>query len=366
LLPLAISFYTFQQIAFLVDTYRGFVGWVSFLNYAVFVTFFPQLIAGPIVHHKEVMPQFASRQNLADFNRLAVALSIFTVGLFKKTVIADGLAPTANLVFAKADAGNLVSSIEAFAGTFAYSFQLYFDFSGYSDMAIGLALLFGIRLPVNFRSPYRADSIIEFWRRWHITLSRFLRDYLYIPLGGNRKGATRRATNMMTTMLLGGLWHGAGWTFVIWGGLHGASLLINQIWAGVILRHPGLRLPKSVAVGLTFVTISFFWIFFRAETVDGALNIISGMGNFDAGLMSQSQLALLLGAGVQKVYYTVGLFILAFAIVFGAPNAASYYLDGKSGFKFNPDLAHLIFVVAMWVVIILTIGDSSEFLYFQF
>src|ERR1700761_7294189 len=229
-LPLGISFFTFQQIAYLVDVMRGAKVERDIVAYALFVSFFPHLIAGPLVHHAEMIPQFKRGRTGRSSVLAARGLAIFAAGLFKKVVIADNLAQFVSPVFAHLDAGGGVTTSWAWLATLAYTLQIYFDFSGYSDMAVGLALLFGIRLPVNFRSPYKAASIIEFWRRWHITLSRFLRDYLYIPLGGNRLGEQRRYLNLAVTMLLGGLWHGAGWTFLIWGGLHGVYLCANHLW----------------------------------------------------------------------------------------------------------------------------------------
>jgi alginate O-acetyltransferase complex protein AlgI len=283
LLPLAISFFTFQQIAYLVDCYRNQCGEYSFLHYSLFVTFFPQLIAGPIVHHREMMPQFAGKNVFrVDFEHLSVGFTLFAFGLFKKVVLADSLANYATPVFIAAEAGVAISALEAWGGALAYTFQLYFDFSGYSDMAIGLARLFGIRLPQNFNSPYKARNIIEFWRRWHITLSRFLRDHIYIPLGGNRTGESRRYVNMFATMLLGGLWHGAGWTFVIWGALHGLYLTINHGWQQWRKRRPRARpasafmrdwLPRIV----TFLAVVLAWVLFRAESFSGAMVVISSM-----------------------------------------------------------------------------------------
>jgi len=231
ILPLAISFFTFQQITYLVDAYSGKTREYNFLHYILFVTFFPQLIAGPIVHHREMLPQFA-KDTLYKLNHsnLAIGFAILLIGLFKKVVLADGVAPFATPVFAAADSGVEISFFEAWSGALAYTFQLYFDFSGYTDMAIGVARMFNVRLPLNFNSPYKSLSIVDFWRRWHMTLSAFLRDYLYIPLGGSRKGMPRRYINLMTTMLLGGLWHGAGWTFVVWGFLHGFYLVVNHAW----------------------------------------------------------------------------------------------------------------------------------------
>jgi D-alanyl-lipoteichoic acid acyltransferase DltB (MBOAT superfamily) len=225
-LPLAISFFTLQQVAFLVDSYEGLVEEKDFLDYAIFVSFFPQLIAGPIVHHAEMMPQFSSKWNmLKNYKNISAGLFIFSIGLFKKVVIADQFAQWANAGFNNAQVLNL---LEAWATSLSYTFQMYFDFSGYTDMAIGAALLFNIKLPINFNSPYKATSIQDFWRRWHITLSRFLRDYIYIPLGGNRRGEFRTYSNLMVTFLLGGLWHGAGWTFVFWGFLHGVALVLHR------------------------------------------------------------------------------------------------------------------------------------------
>src|SRR6516164_1639356 len=229
-LPLGISFFTFQQIAYLVDVMRGAPVERDIVSYTLFVSFFPHLIAGPLVDHAEMIPQFKRGRTSRSAVLAARGLAIFAAGLFKKVVIADNLAQFVSPVFAHLDAGGGVTTQWAWLATLAYTFQIYFDFSGYSDIAVGLALLFGIRLPVNFRSPYKAMSIIEFWRRWHITLSRFLRDYLYIPLGGNRLGEQRRHLNLMITMLLGGLWHGAGWNFLIWGGLHGLYLCANHLW----------------------------------------------------------------------------------------------------------------------------------------
>jgi len=271
-LPLAISFFTFQQIAYLVDSYRAETNEYDFLNYALFVTFFPQLIAGPIVHHKEMMPQFASRWNLVKkYRNIALGLFIFSIGLFKKVVIADTFAQWATQGF---DHAEILTFFEAWATSLSYTFQLYFDFSGYTDMAIGAALLFNIRLPINFDSPYKAKDIQDFWRRWHITLSRFLRDYIYIPLGGNRKGSFRTYSNLMATFILGGLWHGAGWTFVFWGFLHGMALVIHRIW-----KQLGFRMNAIFAWFITFNFVNIAWVFFRAQTWEDAVKVLKGMGD---------------------------------------------------------------------------------------
>jgi D-alanyl-lipoteichoic acid acyltransferase DltB (MBOAT superfamily) len=282
-LPVGISFYTFQQIAFLVDAFRGETREVRLVDYALFVSFFPQLIAGPIVHHREMLPQFRRRGRPGVRTRaLAVGLTILAVGLFKKVVLADSAALHATPVFRAADAGYAPALGDAWLGSLAYAMQIYFDFSGYSDMAIGLGALFGIRLPLNFSSPYKAASIVEFWRRWHRTLSRFLRDYLYVPLGGNRRGPVRRYANLLATMGLGGLWHGAGWTFLAWGLLHGTFLCLHHAWAAAAARlgiGPGAggRPRRAAGVLLTFVAVTVGWVFFRAATFDGAGRILAGM-----------------------------------------------------------------------------------------
>ena len=287
-LPLAVSFFTFQQIAYLVDSYRGETEKNDFLNYCLFVTFFPQLIAGPIVHHKEMLPQFAKRA-WRKFNskHVSVGLTIFFIGLFKKCILADGIAIYATPVFEAVDQDVAITFFEAWGGALAYTFQLYFDFSGYSDMAIGLGYMFGILLPVNFLSPYKSASIIDFWRRWHMTLSRFLRNYLYIPLGGNRKGPLKRHINIVITMLLGGLWHGAGWTFVAWGGLHGFFLVVNHVWRtinpSVFESSGGLSsiIGKLSAHIITFVAVIVAWVMFRSNSIGGALEFYKGMLGFN-------------------------------------------------------------------------------------
>lgn len=324
-LPLAISFFTFQQISFLVDTYRGDVTECDFPRYLLFVVFFPQLIAGPIVMQKETIPQFRLPvfKNRLILN-LAVGSTLFAIGLFKKIVLADGIAPYANSVFNLAETTSGVPFEAAWIGALAYTFQLYFDFSGYCDMALGLARMFGIRLPVNFNSPYKATSISDFWRRWHITLSHFLRDYLYIPLGGNRCGPVRRYGNLMITMLLGGLWHGASWTFVFWGGLHGAYLAVNHGWSALVSAGyiPSL-LPKSVgnvlSRGITLLAVVVAWVYFRAESFDGANNILAGMTGLST--VYEPKLWAAMVTGTAPVWAAM---ICLAAIVFLLPNAIEF------------------------------------------
>jgi alginate O-acetyltransferase complex protein AlgI len=269
-LPLGISFFTFQKIAFLVDAWRGRVSDVRFGDFALFVMFFPQLIAGPIVHHGEFIPQLqAEARWRPDARRFALGLTLFAAGLFQKCVIADTLGPLADSAFGLAAYGTRLRWLEAWVGVAAYGVQLLNDFAGYSHMALGLALLFGLRLPVNFLAPYTAGSIIEFWRRWHLTLSAFLRDYVYIPLGGNRHGHRRQLLNLFLTMVLAGLWHGAGWTFILWGVWHGAALCVNHLWR----RRPGAE-PAGTAPlwahGLTLLTVFFGWVLFRAPDLVSA------------------------------------------------------------------------------------------------
>jgi len=284
-LPIGISFFTFTQIAFLVDASRGAAREYKLVHYGLFVSYFPHLVAGPILHHREMMPQFADPSTYRPrWENFAVGVSILSIGLFKKVVIADALAPHAEVVFAAAAAGKTVTVLEAWSGALSYTFQLYFDFSGYSVMAIGISRLFGVRLPVNFDSPYKAKNIADFWRRWHMTLSRFLRDYLYVPLGGSRRGPARTYVNLLITMLLGGLWHGAGWTFVIWGALHGIFLVLHRALADSrAVRWIGAQGKVGHAIGvlLTFLCVVVAWVFFRAESFQAAVAVLRGMAGMD-------------------------------------------------------------------------------------
>lgn len=276
-LPLAISFFTFTQIIYLVDSYRGETAHYGLLNYSLFVTFFPHLIAGPLVQHSHIMPQFEERDSFRPHSEnIARGLFIFSVGLFKKVGIADVLAPHADRGF---DSGAALNFYEAWATSLSYTFQLYFDFSGYCDMAIGASLLFNIKLPINFNSPYKACSIQDFWRRWHITLSSFLRDFLYIPLGGSRISASRTYVNLIVTFLLGGLWHGATWMFVVWGLLHGIALAVHRAWTTI-----GGRMPTPLAWLLTFMFVNASWVFFRAHTFSDALRVLGGMIDVESAL----------------------------------------------------------------------------------
>ena len=361
-LPLAISFFTFQQIAYLVDTYQGKVEDSHFIDYCIFVTFFPQLIAGPIVHHRQMMPQFArlgTRQ--VNWETLCQGVFIFAMGLFKKVFIADSFAAFADQGYS---AHESLGMMEAWATTLSYTLQLYYDFSAYSDMAIGAALMLNIRLPVNFDSPYKSFSIREFWRRWHISLSSWLRDYVYVPLGGNRLGVRRTYINLFLTFLLGGLWHGAGWTFVIWGCLHGLALMAHRAWMAA-----GLRLPASLAWLLTFLFVHLAWVFFRAESLQQAVSMLSIM--FGAGSHGFAALPEGLGIGTgllgtPPLYYLLGFGFVAFVL----PNTlqVSGFLEYRGRFAYRRGWLSAMFVACalFFALVSATTNAPSAFLYFNF
>jgi alginate O-acetyltransferase complex protein AlgI len=360
LLPVGISFYTFTQIAFLVDAYRGKVARYALPHYALFVTYFPHLIAGPILHHKDMIPQFESAAaKRPNAHLILCGLIIFGIGLFKKTCLADGIQPLVSLAFGPATP----SFDQAWIGALAYTFQLYFDFSGYSDMAIGISLMFGIFLPLNFNSPYKASSIIDFWRRWHMTLSQFLRDYLYIPLGGNRHGRALRYVNLMITMLLGGLWHGAAWTFVAWGALHGVYLCINHAWSnyGPAIAPRFARPANMAAFILTFLSVVVAWVFFRADSLSSAALILSKMAD-------PTQIAF----GRGEMTYTAFIIVYA-AIAWFAPNTQTIMgydhknrTVGETLGAWPKAPAFLYASAAVLAFGILGIQQHSEFIYFRF
>jgi len=355
LLPLAISFFTFQQIAYLVDCYRAEAKEYDFLNYCLFVTFFPQLIAGPIVHHKEMMPQFTHlRSHVRQLRNIALGLFIFSLGLFKKVIIADTVAKWATAGF---DSGVPLGFFEAWLTSLSYTFQLYFDFSAYSDMAVGAALLFNIRLPVNFNSPYKAVSIQDFWRRWHMTLSRWLRDYVYIPLGGSRCTPPRIYANLVLTFLLGGLWHGAGWTFVIWGAMHGVAAAVHRFW-----NQLGYEMSALWGWLTTFMFVNVTWVFFRANTVDDAMRVLKGMVGFNGFEQINPALTVRPEFGL--------LLLLLFLIVRFAPNSMQLggfvpYV-GRSGFELSPRLAVCTGLVMAAATSGMLVSEGTEFLYFNF
>ena len=393
-LPIGISFFTFTQIAFLADAQAGKVNETRFVHYLLFVTYFPHLIAGPVLHHKEMMPQFDQDKNYRpQACALATGATIFAIGLAKKVLIADPLAGFASPYFAPlAEAPTL---FDAWGGALAYSFQLYFDFSGYSDMAIGLSLLFGVRLPLNFNSPYKSHNIGEFWRRWHMTLSRFLRDYLYIPLGGNRHGTPRRCLYLAVTMLLGGLWHGAGWNFVIWGGLHGAFLIVNHGWQNLCRRlpwHAPVGLTRPLGVALTFLSVVFAWVYFRAPDLATANRLVLAMLGQSGAALPASLLAQLgaLGGWLQKAHVSAALgggatfiqtwawVVLAAVIAFRAPNTQEIMAYGEAVLDPRPSAAaptrlawaarrrDALLGGLLLALGLLALSRPTEFLYFQF
>ncbi len=403
-IPLAISFFTFQQIAYLIDSYKGETKEYSIIKYMLFVCFFPQLIAGPIVHHKEVLPQFEKASTYSFKKRtLAIGLTVFVAGLFKKVIFADRIAEYSNLAFAAASQGIDLTFSESWVGALGYTLQLYFDFSGYSDMAVGAAYMFGIKLPLNFNSPYKAISIVDFWRRWHITLSHFLRDYLYIPLGGSRKGEIRRYTNLLITMLLGGLWHGAGWTFIFWGGLHGIYLVINHLYRSIRkalghnLRNDGWLL-RGMGWLATFIAVVISWVFFRANSFETATSILQSMFGLNGiqlpvflepylGFLRNLGIGFLgftVNVGISQKYATFGI-IMLLLIAWFTPNTQQWmgiynptltepvnYNQPQWQTKFwqslswRPNKIWTIIVAGLTSICLLCFSRVSEFLYFQF
>ena len=367
-LPLAISFFTFQQISYLVGSYRGETAKYNFLDYSLFVTFFPQLIAGPIVYHTEMIPQFSNPINRkVNAKNMAMGIFIFSIGLFKKVIIADSFATSATAGFDMATTLNLA---EAWMTSLSYTFQIYFDFSGYTDMAIGIALLFNIKLPVNFNSPYKALNIQDFWRRWHITLSRFLREYIYIPLGGNRRGEFVTYVNLMITFILGGLWHGASWTFVFWGFLHALALIIHRIWHKI-----GFKLWRWIAWIITFNFINITWIFFRAKEWDDAIKVLSSMFSFDNIVLPRASFHLL---GFLEEYGVVFGFFYANLTTYGVSTYLIFWLflafilllvcknsiEALNSFRLNYRTA--FFIAFLFTAGVVGLNSISEFLYFNF
>ncbi|MBR0671407.1 MBOAT family O-acyltransferase [Neoroseomonas soli] len=348
ILPLGVSFYVFQKVSYLIDLKRGQAKTYRLSDFFLFVTFFPQLVAGPLVRHNEVIWQFAldpRRPEMAE--NLARGFVLFTIGLVKKVAIADTVAPVADAIFGRAAGVEALGAGDAWLGTLAYTLQIYFDFSGYSDMALGLAMMFGLRLPANFDAPYRSASIREFWRRWHMTLSRFLRDYLYVPMGGNRAGAARQAVNVIVTMLLGGLWHGAAWTFVAWGGLHGIALAVNGAWA-----RAGLRMPWVLGWALTMLFVMVGWVLFRAPDFATAARMLGTMagGPWTGGAfaMDTTQTVALLGGCV--------------AAVFG-PASQTFALERL---RAMPWVGATAGVVLFLMLLLIGGRVPNEFIYFQF
>lgn len=356
-LPLGISFFTFTQIAYLVDAYKQEVREYDFLSYALFVTYFPHLIAGPILHHSEMMPQFADiRKKVLNYKNITMGFFLFTLGLFKKVVLADTFSHYVTFGYGQ----NVhLSMLEGWIIALSYTFQIYFDFSGYTDMALGAAKMFNINLPINFNSPYKATSIQDFWRRWHITLSRFLRDYIYIPLGGNRKGDVRTYINLFLTFLIGGIWHGASWMFIIWGTLHGFALCINRFW-----QKLNIKTSNWINVLITFIFVNITWVFFRAEDFSQAKKILYSMFNFTSIAIPKITHLNIYFESIQKnTYDNLLLFLpLAFIIVFLFKNSNEII----ARLKFNYVIAFCFVILFYFSFIYMNLNKVSEFLYFNF
>lgn len=369
ILPLAISFYTLQQIAFIIDSYEGLVEEKKFINYALFVTFFPQLIAGPIVHHREVMPQFENAKNkLLNFKNINMGLFIFSIGLFKKVVLADTFEQWVTPGF---DQSNNLTFFEAWATSLSYTFQIYFDFSGYTDMAIGAALLFNIKLPQNFNSPYVATNIMDFWKRWHITLTNFITTYIYTPFLRLFSHITFTALMIATlgSFLVSGLWHGASWTFILWGLMHGLGLVAYHSWK----KFVKIKLNRYISWFLTFNFINLTFVVFRANNVSDIIKVYEGMLGFNGIILPlrlNSNLASLSTFGVKfeafwlgsinGSNFTIVLLALGAMICFFTSNAA----HSLSFFKSNLKTAAI--TISSLSLGILSLNKISEFLYFNF
>ncbi|WP_300363796.1 MBOAT family protein [Fusobacterium sp.] len=351
LLPLGISFFTFQQLSFVVDSYYKKNLRYDFLSYSLFVTFFPQLIAGPIVLPTEMLPQFENLENKKiNWENMNRGLYIFSIGLAKKVIMADTLAYFANTGF---NTNSMLSFIEAWVTSLSYTLQLYFDFSGYCDMAIGIGLMFNIVLPINFNSPYKSTNIQEFWKKWHMTLGRFLTNYLYIPLGGNRKGEKRTLLNLLVVFLVSGIWHGAGWNFIIWGMLHGVCILIHRVW-----KNSGRKLNKFVGWFITMNLVNIFWVFFRAKDLPRAIKIIKEMFWFN---LSSNQIFEIFRVGdISKYRNARVMFIVTLLIVFFSKNS----IEKLSKFKLRE--SYRIEIIGYILVSVILLRQISEFLYFNF
>lgn len=381
-LPIGISFYTFQQVAYNTDTYSGKIKERDFLSYALFVAFFPQLIAGPIVHHGQIIKQFAAESfGRIKWENILIGASIFGLGLFSKKILADTFAGYATPVFVAADQGEAISFLMAWKGSLSYTFQIYFDFAGYSTMAVGLGRMFGVKLPTNFFSPYKSKNIIEFWRRWHITLSTFLKDYLYIAMGGNRKGKVRRWFNLLATMVLGGLWHGASWNFVIWGTLHGIYLVINHAWNMLTKNKKVTALGKmqdTIAWGLlawliTFIAVVVAWVGFRAVTLGGNLSILSSM----FGLKGLGDMMADLATLDIKFW---AFLISGFTIALAMPNMAQIFGNVRATYEehgaakvfglitisYKPNLIWTMVMAVIAAIAVFYLSPTTEFLYWAF
>lgn len=364
-LPLGISFFTFTQTAYLIDVYRGDTKNTSFIVYCEFVTIFPHLIAGPIINHRKMIPQFLADTTFkVDYRNMALGIGLFSMGLFKKTVIADKLAVVASDVFSNVSS---IGMIEAWLGAIAYTFQLYFDFSGYSEMAMGLGLMLNLTLPQNFNSPYKATSVIDFWRRWHMTLGGWVKEYLYISMGGNRHGQLNKLRNLFVSMVIIGLWHGAGWTFIVWGALHGLFLMINHLWRNVEYQLPGIA-----NWCITFLCIVIGWVFFRADSVSDAVQIINKMLDINSLYFPAEEKweywLSWTGASFAKWQFDwsmpkcAGSLIVLWVCILTIKNPCEIYVNMVPNKKWMCFIS-LVFLASIYAVCAMGTG---EFLYFQF
>ena len=364
-LPLGISYFTFQQIGYLVDSYRGETKDYCFLDYVSFVLFFPQISSGPIVRHKELIPQFRNKElKKVCYENLSMGLYIFSCGLAKKVLIADTFGRAASWGFSNIE---LMSSMDAILVSLCYTFQLYFDFSGYSDMALGIARMLNIELPQNFNSPYKATSIIDFWDRWHMSLTRFLREYVYFPLGGSRKGTLRTYLNIMAVFLVSGIWHGANWTFIIWGALNGilncATRMFKDLWE---------KVPKFIQWICTFVTVNFLWIVFRVKNIGEAKLFVTKIFSMNSFSVSEQfkESILLEEIEILGRFLPAGIFAhitnlsiaLFFAIMFGI----TIFGKNSSEVKYEKTVKRLVFVTFLLCLSIISLSGVSEFLYVDF
>jgi len=366
-LPLGISFFTITQIAFLVDCYEGLVKERKLLNYSLFVTFFPHLLAGPILHHKEMMPQFDRvRNKVLNYRNLCIGSYVFFIGLFKKIIIADSFSGVVANGF---DTAKSLNGVEGWVASLSYTLQLYYDFSGYSDMAVGVGLMFNIVLPWNFNSPYKSANVIQFWQRWHMTLSNFITTYLYSPILRASRSITfsRSLVAIFVAMLISGVWHGAGWNFVIWGALHGAALVINHYW-----RKKKIKMPTVLAWLITFLFVNVSFVFFRAKGIPEALKVLKAMAGLGAPVFPEKHSAVTLNAFTHSQIWkeilinlqgrdsTFWLLLVILAFTFIAKNSI------QLADTFKPDWKRFAFLLSIALYAILNMGKVSEFLYFQF
>jgi D-alanyl-lipoteichoic acid acyltransferase DltB (MBOAT superfamily) len=379
IIPVAVSFFTFQQIIYLVEVSRGNLSKVKFLNYFLYVTFFPQLINGPVIRPNEFFPQLREK-NIPEIkvDRFAAGLTLISCGLFKKVVLADGIARYSDSAFDAVAQGAVLSFVEAWSGAISFTMQIYFDLSGYSDIAIGIACLFGFRFPFNFESPYKASSLIEFWHRWHITLARFFKDYVYIPLGGSRNGCLKRSVNIFIVMLVGGIWHGTSFSFIFWGAAHGVCLVMNHFWrqlCGLLdfsLQRKNILIETVSRMG-TFLTVAVLWVFFRSENLEVALSMIQSLlglhapitDDFNNVKISEDRLWFLL-----LIVWTLPNMKEIMSVYFDADKtfgAVSHIKNSKKRwYHWYPNTWWSAFVTILFVISILELTTSRQFIYIQF